>query len=103
MKGYKTSKDYKRLKELLDSGYEVVCFVTYDFNEHCKDSVGYFPLMTTDLCSAKVREKGNKFENYSLSVRGCSYIEYWSNFDTYVTFEKLLDMYNVEFIEPTTP
>jgi len=24
MRGYKTSKDYKRLKELLDNGYEVI-------------------------------------------------------------------------------
>lgn len=24
MKGYKTSKDYKRLKELLDSGHKVI-------------------------------------------------------------------------------
>ena len=27
MKNYKTSKDYKRLKELLDSGYKVICLV----------------------------------------------------------------------------
>ena len=27
MKGYKTSKDYKRLKELLDKGYSVICLV----------------------------------------------------------------------------
>lgn len=25
MKGYKTSKDYTRLKELLDMGYKVIC------------------------------------------------------------------------------
>lgn len=28
MKGYKTSKDYKRLKELLDKGYKVICLWT---------------------------------------------------------------------------
>lgn len=26
MKGYNTSKDYKRLKELLDKGYEVIVY-----------------------------------------------------------------------------
>lgn len=29
MKGYKTSKDYKQLKELLDKGYKVICLWTY--------------------------------------------------------------------------
>ena len=33
MNGYKTSKDYKRLKELVDNGYRVVCFTTYDWDE----------------------------------------------------------------------
>jgi biotin carboxylase len=28
---YKTSKDYKRLKELLDKGYEVVCIIPSDY------------------------------------------------------------------------
>jgi len=27
MKSYKTSKDYKRLKELLDNGHKVICLV----------------------------------------------------------------------------
>ena len=34
MKGYKTSKNYKRLKELLDRGYEVVCFIDLGYNWH---------------------------------------------------------------------
>ena len=32
MKGYKTSKDYKHLKELVETGLDVVCFVTWDFD-----------------------------------------------------------------------
>ncbi len=28
---YNTSKDYKRLKELLDEGYEVVCIIPSEF------------------------------------------------------------------------
>lgn len=28
---YNTIRDYKRLRVLLDAGYEVVCFTTYDF------------------------------------------------------------------------
>ena len=31
MKGYKTSKNYKRLKELLDKGYKVVCIGPTNF------------------------------------------------------------------------
>ena len=33
MKGYKTSKDYKRLKELLDNGYKVIVI--------CDDCIGF--------------------------------------------------------------
>lgn len=32
MKGYVTSRDMKLLKKLLDKGYEVVCFITYDIS-----------------------------------------------------------------------
>ena len=99
MKGYKTSKDYKRLKELLDKGYEVVCFTTYDFLQY--DREPHEPLMTTDVCTAKLLDKGNKYERYSVSCRGTGFIDYWLHgFEHGYTFEELLEKNNIEFIEP---
>lgn len=45
---YKVSKDYPRLKQLLDSGHWVACLVTYDWSR-CD---GY---MVTDIAQAKHR------------------------------------------------
>lgn len=100
MKGYKTSRDYKRLKELLDAGYEVVCFITYDFYQF--DTKPHEPSMVTDVCSARLLEKGNKYAHYSISCRGTGFLHYWlEGFDYSYTFEELLEKNNIEFIEPT--
>ena len=94
MKGYKTSKDYKRLKELLDKGYEVVCFITYDFDR--------FPIMVTDVCLARLLyPDSEQSAKYSLAARGIEYLHYWLHGGNYkFTFEELLKNRNVEFIEP---
>ena len=101
MKGYKTSKDFKHLKELLDAGKEVVCFITYDFNERHKGEKDYKPIITTDVCMARLADKGSKYENYHLSCRGTGFITYWTrDFDYKYTFEELCEAQNVEYIEP---
>ena len=41
---YNTSRDMKRLKELLDQGYDVVCFYSYDWNRFNKDKPDYKPM-----------------------------------------------------------
>ena len=60
MKGelnYITSKDYKHLKELLDSGIVVVGFTTYDFNRFGKDEPDYKPMIVTDVCLIRLIDK----------------------------------------------
>ena len=102
MKGYKTSKDYKRLKELLDKGYEVVCFITYDFLWRSQEP--HEPMMVTDICRAKFikREQNRENDVYVIGVRGLSYITFWPNSNIYdFTFEDRCKAENIEFIEPT--
>ena len=93
MKGYKTSKDYKRLKELLDKGYEVVCFTTYDFNKH---NPGHKTLMTTDICKGMLLGGW-----YHFSARGIEYCTYWPEMNRYASFDDMCKNNNIEFIEPT--
>lgn len=93
---YKTSKDYKHLKELLEEGHHVVCFVTYDFNYLEKDSKDYTPLVTTDVCVARYYDKS---KSYDFSVRGLGYGDYNPAFHKF-TFEKLCESLKIEFIEP---
>lgn len=87
MNGYKTSKDYKRLKELVDNGYRVVCFTTYDWDE------GYD---VTDICCA-VQYDGR----YQLSARGIEYGAYWKGMKRFESFEDMCEHCRIEFIEPT--
>lgn len=78
MKGYKTSKDYKRLKELLDGGHDVIVV-------GCRNN---------QLWIALGRDDG---ERYDLGFMQ------WS--EEYIkkvgwTFERYCKEFNVEFIEP---
>ena len=100
MKGYKTSKDYKHLKELVESGKEVVCFVTWNFNLRSNDE---WPMIVTDICLAKYFPNENKkYVRYSFSSRGHIFGDYWPDMDEIkYTFEDLCEMLSVEYIEPT--
>lgn len=83
---YKTSKDYTHLKELLDAGHYVICFIhyapqgtEYDFQ---------------DICIANKRKFG-----YEFNARGIGYLsinEAWGD-----KFEELCEDSGVELIEPT--
>lgn len=83
---YKTSKDYKRLKELLDKGYTVVCFTTYDYGDG--DYV-------TDVCKATCYDG-----RYQIAARGIEYTAYWPTMRRYNSFEEACRESNIEFIEP---
>ena len=97
--GYETSRDMKRLKQLLDEGYEVVCFYTYDFLQ--SSSWPHEPVMTTDVCVARFYE-GGVFSHYSISCRGHEFESYFLNgFNYGYTFLDLLEARDIEFIEPT--
>ena len=101
MVNYKTSRDYKRLKELLDAGNEVVCFTTYDFNWARRKEPDYKPLMTTDVCRAKlVNGISIEYQRYLIGTRGCVFVEYWLNNKEW-TFEEECKKAQIEFIEPT--
>ena len=99
---YKTSRDYKRLRELLDAGYEVVCFTTYDFNRYNRNEPDYQPMMTTDVCRAKLlKGSTSKYDRYVIGVRGCVFVDYWINDDVKRwTFEEECEAEKIEFIEP---
>ena len=93
---YHTSKDYKHLKELLDSDKNVICYVTYDFN-HGREKE---PWWVTDVCRAHVESKNNpQYIRYCFSVRGCSFGDYWPSMDKF-TFEEFCDSLKLEYIEP---
>ena len=89
MKGYKTSKDYKHLIELLDKGYEVVCFCTYDINRN--------GIIVTDVCRARSQENGR----YSISARGIEYGCYWPSMHAFDSFEEMCEHLKLDYIEPT--
>ena len=95
MLGYKTSKDYNRLRTLLDKGYEVVCFVTYDFL-HGREKK---PMMTTDVCIGRVLSKDSQYERYSFGCRGTTFIDHWLRLENINTFEDELKFYQLEFID----
>ena len=78
MKGYKTSKDYKRLKELLDEGYEVV-IVEYGIKG---------PILS---------HGHTVFERRKYYLCGSCI---WGQSDP-DSFEETCRLYGIEFIEPT--
>jgi len=86
MKEYKTSKDYKHLKELLDNGYQVVGFCAYNFNG------GYH---ATDVCRATCYHG-----MYQIVARGIEYCCYWPEMAKYKSFEDMCEKNYIEFIEP---
>ena len=92
---YKVSKDYPRLKQLLDSGNWVVCWVTYDYIR----GKGH---MVTDIAQAEHCGKG-KCECYSVSCRGVRFddvfpqrIKNYTEEYLYSSWEKM----NLQFIDP---
>lgn len=78
---YKTSKDYKRLKELLDEGKEIICIlITDELNPDCK------------VCSfAKKKEISDKACVYDFRI--VKILEKNS-------FKCYCEKYHIEFIEP---
>lgn len=61
--GYLGSRDYPRLKQLLDEGNVIACFVDYNFSDNIK---------CRDIACAKKLGCGENVE-YSVGVRGIGY------------------------------
>ena len=90
----------KRLKELLDSGHDVVCFITYDWNGFNKGKPDYQEMLVTDVCMARYIDE-DEYSRYTFSCRGNGYFEYWLKGMPYnYTFEELLESRDIQFIEP---
>ena len=97
---YKTSRDYQRLKELLDQGYEVVCFTTYDLYRGRPEKAKQ--MIVTDVCRAKlIKGSMSVYDRYLIGVRGHTFIDYWVEQEKRWTFEEECEAENIEFIEPT--
>ena len=92
---YKVSKDYPRLKQLLDSGCWVACWVTYDWSR----GDGY---MVTDIAQAKHRGEGS-YEQYTVSCRGTGfddvYPSWFEGFNEEYLYKRWEKM-NLQFIDP---
>lgn len=89
--GYKWSRNYKRLKELLDAGHEVVCMADYEYTDGTKDR---------DICRArKIVCSNSDFSRYTVAARGIIYVDYpkWGNYNR--SFEQSLNMANLEFMD----
>lgn len=85
---YRVSKDYKRLKQLLDEGNTVVCFV----DREIVDSV------TTDVTLGQLIGA-----NYIISCSGIGHYSVYPSWQAYFTdewFYKRLEHNNVQFIDP---
>ena len=97
---YRTSKDYTHLKELLDSGQRVVCFVEW---------VGPSKGVYTDMCYACLENPDSpEYRHYAFKVRGFGYGDYWpqihkdhmdEKYENF-TFEEYCESLKLEYIEP---
>lgn len=92
---YKASEDYPRLKELLDSGEIIVCFIDYDFG--IKSTI-----RCRDIAKAKKISKGENTE-YGIYARGVGYCSVYPFWNDKFTDECLYNHWkraNVQFIDP---
>ena len=95
--GYKWSRDYKRLKQLLDEGYEVVCVADYDWHDGT---------VSRDICHGRlVLGSTEEHDHYTFSCRGIAYCELYPSWYKYqnmteeVMFKKAVSRANIEFID----
>jgi hypothetical protein len=95
--GYKMSRDYKRLKQLLDDGYEVVCSADYDWHDGT---------ISRDICVGRlILGSTEEYDHYSFSCRTICYCEFYPsryrdrNMTEEVMFKKAVSRKNIEFID----
>ena len=100
MKGYKTSRDYNKLKRLVEMGQDVVCFTTWDFDKY--NSKPHEPMWTTDVCYCRYFPNANPdYVRYAFLARGITFGDYWPRMDEgKQSFEDLCKEMKIEYIEP---
>ena len=91
---YKWSKDYKRLKYLLDNGYMVVCLADYDFYKDGSPKI-------RDICKGTfvACEDNHEHDCYRISARGIGYVDYYGWESDFRTFDETCERMNIEFID----
>lgn len=88
---YPLSSDYKRLKELMDNGHRVVCYV----DEKIDGTIHRL------ICEGRfVSSPRDCFNRYSLSVYGREFAA-WNNdpYYQYPSFDEVMKKHNVHFID----
>ena len=93
---YKVSEDYPRLKELLDSGEGVVCYI--DFNVTLPSGNKF---ICRDIAEARMWDDGPI--QYSISVRGHGYCSVYPSWFRDYSDDKMFELWknhNVQFIDP---
>lgn len=95
--GYTFSRDYKRLKQLLDGGYIVVCLADYDWHDGT---------ISRDICVGRlILGSIEEYDHYTFSCRGITYCELYPSWykDQNMTeeemFKKSVTGANIEFID----
>lgn len=91
---YAFSRDYGRLRELLDDGHEVICLADRKY-----DGITY-----RMLCKGKFFPREDKeFEFYSFFTDGteyCRYNESSTKYDYYPkSFSEMMNLHNIEFLD----
>jgi len=91
---YKWSRDYDRLRKLLDDGYEIICLADYDFFRDGKHP------MERDICRARKHIATNpEYTAYRISSRGVGYVVYPMWEAKFTTFDNCMRQANVEFLD----
>ena len=91
---YKLSRDYALLYSLISEGYEIPCWIDYDWDR--KGDI------VRDLCCARRRNEWT----ISISSRGMGYLSVdgfereWTTLSEEKLFVQRCEKYNIEFIYP---
>lgn len=93
---YITSDNYIKLKQLLDKGDTVICFI---------DFTGFSDITMRDICLARRRDKDDKeYDRYVFSSRGYCYYEHWTGeehpFNHGTSFVEAMKKLNLRYIMP---
>lgn len=92
---YKLSKNYELLFLLISEGYQIPCWIDYDWDR--KGDI------VRDLCCARRRKEWS----ISISARGMGYLsvdsfeQEWTKLSEKELFIQRCEKMNIEFIEPT--
>ena len=89
--GYKWSRDYRRLKELLDAGYEVVCMADYVYFNKTQDR---------EICLARKQVfSKSEYTRYAFLTMGVTYFDFPIWREKQCSFEGWASKRNLEFID----